>query len=855
MLETISQNIRSLGAVLGKTIANDKDQRWLDNIERVRLLSKDGVANEVYAIDELKTLFQSCDEQELLIYARAFSQFLNLANIAEQQHTTSEQGLAELDLPHPLASLKQQLETNNCDPDDFMAALNKLHIELVLTAHPTEVNRRTFIHKYHEIAEQLEQTGPQLNERIEELIEQAWNTNEIRPQRPTPLDESRWGLNAIRDSLWFAVPTFVRELDELCQSVTGQPLPVDATPITMASWMAGDRDGNPFVTASLSKQAILKARLLAAELYLLDFQNLYLELSMHKANDALITADADNIGPYRNVLKQSIEKLEHSIVQLKQGQSKNVISSPQELLEPLNRCRESLIEVGLTRPANSLLLDVIRKVHCFGISLVKLDVRQHSEFHDQAIAEIVSKLNLGDYLSWDEQKRCAFLQQEINNPRPLLPKVKWSDQTQEVLDTFMFIAQQPKQVLGIYIISMASQQSDVLAVNLLMKATGLDWDMPIAPLFETLDDLNNAAGVIDLLLTNKDYSQRTHGAQHVMIGYSDSAKDAGVLAAAWAQYQAQESLVAVAKKHDTTLKLFHGRGGTIGRGGGPAHAAIASQPPGALEGGLRVTEQGETIRFKFGLPNLAVRSLHLYASAILASLVKPEPAPKPQWRKLMDDMAKRSCAIYRDYVCEQEDFVTYFRQATPEQELSSLPLGSRPSKRKSDGGIESLRAIPWIFSWSQNRLVVPSWLGSGQAIAEYSQTQGDIIKDMLTNWPYFKARISLTEMVYLKSDTTISKLYDDNLVAPNLQPMGDALRTQLTKDKAFILQLLGQTESLESDQWNLTSFNLRRPYLLPLHLMQVEALKRLRKQPEHPVCEQLLMVTMTGIATGMRNTG
>jgi phosphoenolpyruvate carboxylase len=328
-----------------------------------------------------------------------------------------------------------------------------------------------------------------------------------------------------------------------------------------------------------------------------------------------------------------------------------------------------------------------------------------------------------------------------------------------------------------------------------------------------------------------------------------------VLAAAWAQYQAQEALVAVAKGHKITLKLFHGRGGTIGRGGGPAHAAIASQPPGTLEGGLRVTEQGETIRFKFGLPNLAVRSLHLYASAILANLVKPQPAPKAAWRKIMDDMSERSCEVYRDYVCEQEDFVKYFRQATPEQELSSLPLGSRPSKRKSDGGIESLRAIPWIFSWSQNRLVVPSWLGSGQAISEYNQTQGDVIKDMLDNWAYFRARISLTEMVYLKSDTEISQLYDQSLVDPVLQPMGDALRAQLTKDKTFILKLLGQTETLETDQWNLTSFNLRKPYLLPLHLMQIEALKRLRKQPEHPVCEQLLMVSMTGIATGMLNTG
>lgn len=855
MLETISQNIRSLGSVLGKTIANDKDQRWLDNIERVRLLAKDGVANEAYAIDELKTLFQSCDEQELLIYSRAFSQFLNLANIAEQQHTTSEQGLAELDLPHPLESLQEQLTQDKCQPDEFLAAIKKLHIELVLTAHPTEVNRRTFIHKYHEIAEQLEITGPELNGRIEELIEQAWNTNEIRPQRPTPLDESRWGLNAIRDSLWFAVPTFVRELDELCQQVSGQPLPLDATPITMASWMAGDRDGNPFVTAELSKKAILNARLLAAELYLLDFQNLYLELSMHKASDALIKADTDNIGPYRNLIKQTINKLEHSIALLKDGETKGVIASPDELLQPLTACYESLLDVGLSRAANSLLLDVIRKVHCFGISLVKLDVRQHSEFHDQTIADIVESLDLGDYLSWNEEKRCEFLQQEINNPRPLLPNKKWSAQTQEVLDTFKFIAEQPKEVLGIYIISMASQQSDVLTVNLLMKATGLTWDMPIAPLFETLDDLNNASKVMDLLLNNTEYTKRTHGAQHVMIGYSDSAKDAGVLAAAWGQYQAQESLVAVAKRNKITLKLFHGRGGTIGRGGGPAHAAIASQPPGTLEGGLRVTEQGETIRFKFGLPNLAVRSLHLYASAILANLVKPQPAPKAAWRKIMDDMSERSCTVYRDYVCEQEDFVKYFRQATPEQELSSLPLGSRPSKRKSDGGIESLRAIPWIFSWSQNRLVVPSWLGSGQAISEYNQAQGDVIKDMLDNWAYFRARISLTEMVYLKSDTNISKMYDESLVEPELQPMGDALRAQLTKDKTFILQLLGQTETLESDQWNLTSFNLRRPYLLPLHLMQIEALKRLRKQPEHPVCEQLLMVTMTGIATGMRNTG
>ncbi|WP_440877353.1 phosphoenolpyruvate carboxylase [Thalassotalea sp. PLHSN55] len=853
MLETISQNIRALGAVLGQTIADEKGQDWLDNVEHVRLLAKDGVAGENKAVEQLQQLFAQCDNDKLLIYARAFSQFLNLANIAEQQHTISEQGLAELDLPHPLESLQEKL--GDVDPTSFAQAIDKLHIELVLTAHPTEVNRRTFIHKYHEIAEQLVNSDAELNPRIEELIEQAWNTDEIRHQRPTPLDESRWGLNAISDSLWFAVPTFVRELDQLCQKITNKPLPLSATPITMASWMAGDRDGNPFVTAKLSQQAIINARLMAAELYLTDFKNLYLELSMHKATDQLLAEDVDNVGPYRCILKQVIKKLRHSIALLSEGECQGALASPDELLTPLYQCRDSLLAVGLTRSANSLLLDVIRKVHCFGISLVKLDVRQHSEFHDQTIAEIVATLGLGDYLTWSEQQRCQFLQQEIDNPRPLLPEHNWSEQTQEVLDTFSFIAKQPKEVLGIYIISMASRESDVLAVNLLMKATGITWDMPIAPLFETLDDLNNAADVIDVLLANKAYKTRARGAQHVMIGYSDSAKDAGVLAAAWAQYQAQESLVAIAEKHKTTLKLFHGRGGTIGRGGGPAHAAIASQPPGTLDGGLRVTEQGETIRFKFGLPNLAVRSLHLYASAILARLVKPQAAPKPQWRALMDEMAARSCEIYRDYVCHQQDFVTYFRQATPEQELSSLPLGSRPSKRKSDGGIESLRAIPWIFAWSQNRLVVPSWLGFGQALAEIGEQQSSVIKDMLENWSYFRARISLTEMVYLKADPVISQLYDNTLVSAELQSLGTELRSQLVKDKEKVLQLLGQTESLESDQWNRTSFQLRQPYLLPLHLLQIEALKRLRCQDKASSCEQLLMVTMTGVATGMRNTG
>lgn len=853
MLETISTNVRHLGEVLGQTIASDKGDNWVDNIESVRLLAKKATQGDKGALAELQNLFKDQSADDLLIHARAFSQFLNLANIAEQQYTTSEEGLKELDLPHPLDSLKEKL--SNESEENIRKAINTLEIELVLTAHPTEVNRRTFIHKYHEIAQELAQCDDDLSPRIKELIEQAWHTEEIRNKRPSPLDESRWGLNTVSDSLWEAVPQFVRELDVFSMETTGLPLKEDCVPLKMASWMAGDRDGNPFVTAKLSTKAVLQARLMAANLYLKDFQSLYLELSMEKATSELKDADVNAIGPYRQELLSVIEKLQLSIEILKQNKTQGAIASSEELLTPLKKCRESLLEVGLSRVANSEIIDLIRKVQCFGISLVKLDVRQHSERHDEALAEIIKALDLGDYHSWDEERRVEFLVQEINNPRPLIPDYEFSEDTQEVLDTYKFIAEQPKEVLGIYIISMASKASDVLIVNLFMKALGVSWDMPISPLFETLDDLNNAPKVMNNLLGISSYKKRCNNKHYVMIGYSDSAKDAGVLAAAWGQYYSQEALVKIFKENDTVLKLFHGRGGTIGRGGGPAHAAIASQPQGTLEGGLRVTEQGETIRYKFGIPSLAVRSMHLYASAILNSLVTHPVSPKDDWRELMDKMAEYSCDVYRGYVEDQGDFVRYFRQATPEQELASLPLGSRPSKRKVDGGIESLRAIPWIFAWSQNRLVLPSWLGLGQTLDKFNTEYQSVIEDMLDNWPYFRARLSLIEMVYLKSEKSISNLYDEALVEDSLRSIGDTLRDQLSLDKSTVLSLLNQSDIMETDPWNLNSFKLRQPYLLPLHLIQIELLKRLRDNPDQELCQQVMMISMTGIATGLRNTG
>ncbi|MGS0727962.1 phosphoenolpyruvate carboxylase, partial [Shewanella sp. 0m-11] len=321
------------------------------------------------------------------------------------------------------------------------------------------------------------------------------------------------------------------------------------------------------------------------------------------------------------------------------------------------------------------------------------------------------------------------------------------------------------RAMGSYVISMASQPSDVLAVQLLLKETGCPHPIRVVPLFETLDDLNNASSCMSALFSIDWYRGYTKGIQEVMIGYSDSAKDAGVMAAAWAQYTAQEKLVAISQEANIKLTLFHGRGGTIGRGGGPAHEAILSQPPGSVDGRIRVTEQGEMIRFKFGLPKLAVQSLALYTSAVMEATLLPPPEPKPEWRQCMQQLADESVLAYRAIVREEPDFVSYFRAATPEVELGKLPLGSRPAKRRIDGGIESLRAIPWIFAWSQNRLMLPAWLGAGEALKAASE-RGDLplLQEMEKHWPFFKTRISMLEMVYAKAEPNLSKFYETSLV-------------------------------------------------------------------------------------------
>ncbi len=530
-----------------------------------------------------------------------------------------------------------------------------------------------------------------------------------------------------------------------------------------------------------------------------------------------------------------------------------------QLWDPLYACYQSLIACNMKIIANGQLLDTLRRIRSFGLQLVRIDVRQESTRHTEAIAELTQYLGLGDYSQWSEEEKQQFLLAELQSLRPLIPQ-DWqpSAETQEVFETCRVIAKAKNDSVAAYVISMAKVPSDVLAVKLLLKENGASVRLPVAPLFETLEDLNNAESVMTKLLSIEWYRNLIDDRQMVMIGYSDSAKDAGVMAASWAQYRAQDALIKLCEKEGVTLTLFHGRGGTIGRGGAPAHSALLSQPPGSLKGGLRVTEQGEMIRFKFGLPQVTISSLALYASAILEANLLPPPEPKDEWKSVMDSLSDVSCAMYRDYVREQPDFVPYFRAATPELELGKLPLGSRPAKRRPTGGVETLRAIPWIFAWTQNRLMLPAWLGAGAALKHVIEKEGKqaILDEMWQQWPFFNTRIAMLEMVYAKADLWLAEYYDHRLVEERLWPLGQKLRDQLSEDIKSVLAV-SKDEALMADlPWIAESIALRNVYTDPLNVLQAELLHRSRQQEQpDPRVEQALMVTIAGVAAGMRNTG
>lgn len=876
----LRDNVRLLGGLLGDTLRDQVDESLLNRVEEIRTLAKQARSDGNW--QPLLDVMSELPDSDLVPVARAFTHFLNYANIAEQHHRVRRRrdNRREIDVPSPLgtmAELLPRLLNSGHSADAIATAISQLRTELVLTAHPTEITRRTLLRKYNDINVILGQLDrPDLTpkdqqsqlKRLRRRIIAGWQTDEIRRNRPTPVDEAKWGFATIESTLWHALPEFLRDLDEQMLQHTGKRLPLDKAPIRLSSWMGGDRDGNPNVTARVTEEVLLLARWEAADLLLRDINELREDLSFGTCNSALREAVGDHHEPYRELLREVRQTLTNTREWAEATLNGEIFEGriyqhDEELLQPLQLIYQSLLDCGMEAIAHGRLETILRRVACFGLTLMKLDIRQESTRHSDVICEVTHylgiQINNKLYRDWSETEKQTFLINELKNRRPLIPKhFPASAEVQEVLDTFAVLALQPASALGAYIISMATYPSDILAVRLLQQEAGCLTPQRIAPLFETLDDLEGAADSIEQLLAIEWYRQDIDGQQEVMIGYSDSAKDAGFFAASWAQYRAQEALSGVCENAGVHLTLFHGRGGSVSRGGGPAHEALLSQPPGTIKGSVRVTEQGEMIQFKFGLKELAIHNLELYTTATLEATLSPIEKPKQEWREMMQTLADVSVKEYRRIVHHDPRFVDYFRCVTPEQELSRLSLGSRPAKRRASGGVESLRAIPWVFAWTQMRLMLPAWLGTGKALAEQiDQGQQDLLQVMLRDWNFFSMLLDMQEMVMAKADAKVAAYYEQRLLDNvNAQSLGQELQAGFQQAHQAIESISGHS-LLANNPMLQFSIAVRNPYIDPLHITQVELMRRLRLQDQdnQEQLEQALMVSIAGIAAGLRNTG
>ncbi|XP_020866367.1 phosphoenolpyruvate carboxylase 4 isoform X2 [Arabidopsis lyrata subsp. lyrata] len=1038
--QSFEDDCKLLGSLFNDVLQREVGTDFMEKIERTRVLAQSALNLRLAGIEDTAELLEKqltseiskMSLEEALTLARAFSHFLNLMGIAETHHRVRKVCNVP-QLSRSCNDVFSKLLQGGISPDELYDTVCKQEVEIVLTAHPTQINRRTLQYKHIRMAHLLEYNDRPdlgLEDRetvIEDLVREItslWQTDELRRQKPTPVDEARSGLNIVEQSLWKAVPHYLRRVSSSLKKLTGKPLPLTCTPIKFGSWMGGDRDGNPNVKAKVTKEVSLMSRWMAIDLYIREIDSLRFELSMNRCSDRLsrladeilekasgqdhlecwgpnagrsqqkfpsqqglslptqlppradlpsctecgesqypklevpvtdytplnrqdvqgissngsgqslqiriangtsvnsngsqqsltprgssssssqllqkkLFAESQNgrtsfqklleptppkragIAPYRIVLgevKEKLLKTRRLLELLLEGlpceyDPWDYYETSDQLLEPLLLCYESLQSSDAGVLADGRLSDLIRRVATFGMVLMKLDLRQEAARHSEALDAITTYLDMGTYSEWNEEKKLEFLTRELKGKRPLVPpNIEVGPEVKEVLDTFRVAAELGSESLGAYVISMASNASDVLAVELLQKDARLavsgDLGRPcpagtlrVVPLFETVKDLRDAGSVIRKLLSidwYREHIQKNHtGHQEVMVGYSDSGKDAGRFAAAWELYKAQEDVVAACNEFGIKITLFHGRGGSIGRGGGPTYLAIQSQPPGSVMGTLRSTEQGEMVQAKFGLPQTAVRQLEIYTTAVLlATLQPPQPPREEKWRSLMEDISNISCQNYRSTVYENPEFLSYFQEATPQAELGFLNIGSRPTRRKSSSGIGHLRAIPWVFAWTQTRFVLPAWLGVGAGLKGVCEKgHADDLQAMYKEWPFFQSTIDLIEMVLAKADIPIAKHYDEELVSENRRGIGSELRKELLTTEKYVLVISGHEKLSENNRSLKKLIESRLPYLNPMNMLQVEILKRLRRDDDNNKLRDALLITINGIAAGMRNTG
>ena len=880
----LREDVRHLGNILGKVIKEQEGGNFFKLVEKVRKLSKANKKNFNSSLlnREVVRVIKSLNPKNTFKLTRAFTHFMNFINLAEL--IDASRSLNEYE------NNKKKIADNNIFIEEIFENLFKkrnlsnrkiydtaknLNIGIVLTAHPTEVKRRTLIQKYHTIIEILEQRNilknyPSklkiLDKKLYDEITIIWNTDDLKRSKPSPYDEARWGLAIIEDSLWDTIPKVYRRLNSIFNKNMSKGLPKNFNPIEFGSWMGGDRDGNPNVNAKVTKEVILLSRWEAAKLYEKALTKIIRSYSMQKCSKKIKNKVGKSYEPYRVFLRPLRDKMrithrsiEQHLVNKKPLDQKKLLTSREEILKPLRIVRESLEQNQNENIASGELLDLMRRVKCFGINLARLDIRQESSRHSQLISEFSKKRYNKNFLKMSEKEKIHFLKLQILSKKNDINNFQFKNkENKEVWSTFRTLADEPQECLGAYVISMTTSASDILSVSFLQKEAKIKNRLRVVPLFETLDDLINAREIMEKLFSQTWYRKLIKNNQEVMIGYSDSSKDAGKICANWHQYKAQEEIVRLGKKYKINVTFFHGRGGSPGRGGGPIQATLRSQPPNSVNGKIRITDQGEVIQQKYGYEPLAKYNLCSYIGAVTEATLNPPTNPKRDWRILIEKMSEISKNSYRKNINQSLDFIKYFKTVTPHRALGKLSIGSRPSKRKNVDNIKSLRAIPWVFAWTQIRLMLPAWLGSAEALRyAYIKKFRKTLYDMERNWPFFNSMLDMLDMVISKADPEISKIYEEYLADESLKRIGKKLRFQFDSIKKLNKKITPK-EILNSRKQFRKNLIVRNIYSEVLNIIQPIVIKKLKNNindKNKQFLNDALLTSIAGISAAMKNTG
>lgn len=906
----LRRDVKMLGNILGEILQYNGGQELFETVEKFRLkfkLLRESFESEIY--EELKQEITGLDPKLRKQVIRAFAVYFHLINIAEQNHRIRRRREYQLQedsnkQPGSIENAILSLKEHNIGADVIKKVFDEMSLELVITAHPTEATKRSILEIQKRIADLLKSLdNPLLAKKEREKIQGSlfnevaalWQTDELRDRKPTVIDEVRNGLYYFDHTLFDVLPEIHQEVEESLADFYPEETWDVPTFLRFGSWIGGDRDGNPFVTSDVTWETLIRQRKLVLKKYrevLVELMRRFSHSTARvKVSDELIesvTRDEGKFLPeekrwrvaeelYRRKFAVMIERVK------KVGEGAPGYKQPEELLADLEIIRRSVYQHHPVNHELKLLEKLIRQVKLFGFHLATLDIRNHSGEHEAAMMEILRKVRIAeDYKSLSEEEKQELLQRLLADPRPvLLLHEDYSNETQEMINVFQLIkrAQEEfgRQAISVYLVSMTQSVSDLLEVLVLAKEAGIyklhadgtvESYLNVAPLLETIDDLTAGPKIIETLFTMpvyKNHLEMLGNRQEIMLGYSDGSKDGGTMTANWKLYKAQLEIHQMAREHNIRLKFFHGRGGSLGRGGGPLNRSLLSQPAETFGDGIKITEQGEVLSSRYLLEDIAYRSLEQATSTMLevAAHVSTESEQEirdERFVRAIEEISAASLSKYQALVFEDKDFLTYFNQATPLNELGELNIGSRPMARKNSAKFENLRAIPWVFAWTQSRQLLPGWYAAGtglESFARKSEENMALLREMYAKWPFFRSTIDNLQMALMKADIATARQYAALVEDTEIRDrIFGSIEDEYNRTREILLAITEDEELLEHSPNIRDSVKRRNPYVDPLNFIQVGLIKELRKmdEPDDELMTQVLL-TISGIAAGLRNTG